>query len=454
MYSQQSDNTIIALSTPPGSGAIGVVRLSGNKAIEITNHFFQGANLEKALGYTVHYGKLVDENKNIIDEVLITIFKNPKSYTGENLVEISCHGSSYIINEIIRLFLRNGVKLAQAGEFTMRAFMNGKMDLSQAEAVADLIASKTKISHDIALKQLKGGFSSEIKKLREKLVDFASLIELELDFSEEDVEFADRTQLKTLVKEILNLVSSLIESYKYGNVLKNGVPTVIVGRPNAGKSTLLNALLNEERAIVSEIEGTTRDTIEEELNINGIIFRFIDTAGIREAKDSIESIGIQKTMQKIKDSSLVIYIYDSNQLTKGEVTKDLEELNTGTTPTLVVANKIDLSDNIKTISEKHLKISAKDKDNIKELKTKIFESSITNGIDISGIFVTNERHLNLLKEAKSSLQNVILGLDTQLPADLIAMDIRQANISLGEITGTISTDDLLGNIFSKFCIGK
>jgi len=454
LYSQQSDNTIVALSTPPGSGAIGVIRLSGNKAIEITNSLFQGANLEKATGYTVHYGKLVDEKKNIIDEVLITIFKNPKSYTGENLVEISCHGSSYIINEIIRLFLRNGVKLAQAGEFTMRAFMNGKMDLSQAEAVADLIASKTKISHDIALKQLKGGFSSEIKKLRQKLVDFASLIELELDFSEEDVEFADRTQLKTLVKEILNLVSGLIESYKYGNVLKNGVPTVIVGRPNAGKSTLLNALLNEERAIVSEIEGTTRDTIEEELNINGIIFRFIDTAGIREAKDSIESIGIQKTMQKIKDSSLVIYIYDSNLLTKGEVTKDLEELNTGTTPTLVVANKIDLSDNIKTISEKHLKISAKDKDNIKELKTKIFESSITNDIDMSGIFVTNERHLNLLKEAESNLQNVILGLDTQLPADLIAMDIRQANISLGEITGTISTDDLLGNIFGKFCIGK
>ncbi len=454
MYSQQSDNTIIALSTPPGSGAIGVVRLSGNKAIEITNHFFQGANLEKALGYTVHYGKLVDENKNIIDEVLITIFKNPKSYTGENLVEISCHGSSYIINEIIRLFLRNGVKLAQAGEFTMRAFMNGKMDLSQAEAVADLIASKTKISHDIALKQLKGGFSSEIKKLREKLVDFASLIELELDFSEEDVEFADRTQLKTLVKEILNLVSSLIESYKYGNVLKNGVPTVIVGRPNAGKSTLLNALLNEERAIVSEIEGTTRDTIEEELNINGIIFRFIDTAGIREAKDSIENLGIEKTMQKIKDSSLVIYIYDSNQVTKNQVTKDLEELNTGNTPTLIVANKIDLSDNNESISKNHIKISAKDKDNIKELKTKIFESSITNGIDISGIFVTNERHLNLLKEAESSLQNVILGLDTKLPADLIAMDIRQANISLGEITGTISTDDLLSNIFGKFCIGK
>lgn len=454
MYSQQSDNTIVALSTPPGSGAIGVIRLSGNKAIEITNHFFQGANLEKALGYTVHYGKLVDENKNIIDEVLITIFKNPKSYTGENLVEISCHGSSYIINEIIRLFLRNGVKLAQAGEFTMRAFMNGKMDLSQAEAVADLIASKTKISHDIALKQLKGGFSSEIKKLREKLVDFASLIELELDFSEEDVEFADRTQLKTLVKEILNLVSSLIESYKYGNVLKNGVPTVIVGRPNAGKSTLLNALLNEERAIVSEIEGTTRDTIEEELNINGIIFRFIDTAGIREAKDSIENLGIEKTMQKIKDSSLVIYIYDSNQVTKNQVTKDLEELNTGNTPTLIVANKIDLSDNNESISKNHIKISAKDKDNIKELKTKIFESSITNGIDISGIFVTNERHLNLLKEAESSLQNVILGLDTKLPADLIAMDIRQANISLGEITGTISTDDLLSNIFGKFCIGK
>ncbi|HHH55049.1 MAG TPA: tRNA uridine-5-carboxymethylaminomethyl(34) synthesis GTPase MnmE, partial [Bacteroidetes bacterium] len=283
-------DTIIAPATPSGSGALGIIRISGDKAIETVNSFFKGKDLSVQQGYTIHYGKILDENKEVIDEVLITLFRAPKSYTGEDLIEISCHGSRYIINEIIRLFLRNGIEMAQPGDFTMRAFLNGKMDLSQAEAVADLIASKTKITHDIALNQLKGGFSSEIKKLREKLVDFASLIELELDFSEEDVQFADRTQLAVLINEIQNIIHELLESYKYGNVLKNGVPTVIVGRPNAGKSTLLNALLNDERAIVSEIEGTTRDTIEEEFNINGIIFRFIDTAGIRDSKDTIEKI--------------------------------------------------------------------------------------------------------------------------------------------------------------------
>jgi len=448
------DNTIIALSTPPGSGAIGVLRLSGVNAISVTNKFFHGSDLELSSGYTVHFGKLADEKGNIIDEVIVNLFVQPKSYTGEDLVEISCHGSSYIINEILRLFLRNGVKLARAGEFTMRAFMNGKMDLSQAEAVADLIASKTKNTHDIAMKQLKGGFSSEIKKLREKLMDFASLIELELDFSEEDVEFADRTKLKNLVNEIISLVTKLIESYKYGNVLKNGVPTVIIGRPNAGKSTLLNALLNEDRAIVSEIEGTTRDTIEEELNINGVIFRFIDTAGIREAKDTIESLGIEKTLKKIKESALVIYIYDSNTTSAAEVQNDIEILNIDEIPTLLVANKIDVLQTTQNIPENHIQISAKNKENIHKLKEEIYNSSISNKIDMSGIIVTNERHYNLLQEAKISLKNVVAGLETQLPADLIAMDIRQASISLGEITGTITTDDLLGNIFGKFCIGK
>jgi len=448
------DNTIIALSTPPGSGAIGVLRLSGANAISITNKFFHGSDLESSMGYTVHFGKLSDEKGNIIDEVIINLFVQPKSYTGENLVEISCHGSSYIINEILRLFLRNGVKLARAGEFTMRAFMNGKMDLSQAEAVADLISSKTKYTHDIAMKQLKGGFSSEIKKLREKLMDFASLIELELDFSEEDVEFADRTKLKNLVEDIISLVTKLIESYKYGNVLKNGIPTVIVGRPNAGKSTLLNTLLNEDRAIVSEIEGTTRDTIEEELNINGVIFRFIDTAGIREAKDTIESLGIEKTLEKIQSSSLIIYIYDVNATNPNEVTQDISDLSIIETPTIIVANKMDASKLKKNIPENHIQISAKNKENIHKLKENIYNSSISNKIDMSGIIVTNERHYNLLQEAKTSLENIVTGLETQLPADLIAMDIRQASISLGEITGTITTDDLLGNIFGKFCIGK
>ena len=289
------DDTIVALSTPHGSGAIAVIRISGRSTIDTVNNYFQGTDLTKEKGYSIHFGKLVDENNNVIDEVLISLFRSPKSYTGEDLIEISCHGSTYIINEILRLFLRSNIRMAEAGEFTMRAFINGKMDLSQAEAVADLIASKTKISHDIALKQLKGGFSSEIKILREKLVDFASLIELELDFSEEDVEFADREDLKNLIDELTVIIKKLIESYKFGNVLKKGVPTVIIGRPNAGKSTLLNALLNENRAIVSEIEGTTRDTIEEELNIEGIIFRIIDTAGIREAQDTIETLGIEKT---------------------------------------------------------------------------------------------------------------------------------------------------------------
>ena len=454
MHLQDPNNTIIALSTPPGSGAIGVIRLSGNQAIQVTNNFFS-SNLLNQEGYTIHFGKLTDEKGNIIDEVLISLFKSPRSYTGEDLIEISCHGSSYIINEIIRLFLRNGIRTANAGEFTMRAFMNGKMDLSQAEAVADLIASKTKLTHDIALKQLKGGFSSEIKKLREKLVDFASLIELELDFSEEDVEFADRKELKKLITEIKIIVDNLIDSYKYGNVLKNGVPTVIIGRPNAGKSTLLNALLNEDRAIVSEIEGTTRDTIEEEFNINGIIFRFIDTAGIREAQDTIESMGIEKTMRKIEQSAIAIYIYDANTMHISEVKEDIKSLNIINTPTLIVANKVDLlKSTSKSFPKNHIIISAKNRDNIHQLKDDIFNSIIKFNIDTSAIIVTNERHYELLNQANESLQNVLIGIDTNIPGDLVAMDIRQANFSLGEITGSISTDDLLGNIFGKFCIGK
>jgi len=454
LHLRDLDNTIIALSTPPGSGAIGVIRLSGKDAITVTNNFFNGSDLRSAEGYTIHFGKLLNEKNEVIDEVLVSVFHSPKSYTGENVIEISCHGSSYILNEIIRLFLRNGVRMAEPGEFTMRAFSNGKMDLSQAEAVADLISSKTKLTHDIALKQLKGGFSSEIKKLREKLVDFASLIELELDFSEEDVEFADRTALKTLILEIKKIISKLINSYEFGNVLKNGVPTVIIGRPNAGKSTLLNALLNEERAIVSDIEGTTRDTIEEELNINGIIFRFIDTAGIREAKDTIESLGIKKTMEKIELASLIIYIYDINKMNLEEVEEDIKSLKTSNSPTLIIANKTDKISDENSMENKHIKISAKNKENIQELKDKIFDSVIKNEIDTSGIIVTNERHFDLLSKADTSLTNVLDGLESQVSADFIAMDIREANIFLGEITGTISTDDLLGNIFGKFCIGK
>ncbi len=448
------DDTIVALSTPHGSGAIAVIRISGRETIATVNNYFQGTDLTKEKGYTIHFGKLIDENKNIIDEVLVSLFRSPKSYTGEDLIEISCHGSTYIINEILRLFLRSNIRMAEAGEFTMRAFINGKMDLSQAEAVADLIASKTKISHDIALKQLKGGFSSEIKILREKLVDFASLIELELDFSEEDVEFADREDLKNLIDELTVIIKKLIESYKFGNVLKKGVPTVIIGRPNAGKSTLLNALLNENRAIVSEIEGTTRDTIEEELNIEGIIFRIIDTAGIREAKDTIESLGIEKTHEKIKQSSLIIYIYDISKLTLEEVKKDIDIIAENDTPVLIVANKTDIKGSTKNIPKSHIPVSAKNNENIEKLKKDIFDSVIKNKIDTSATIITNERHHDLLIKALNSLQNVKEGLASGIPGDLIAMDIRQANIFLGEITGTISTDDLLGNIFGKFCIGK
>ncbi|HEB61955.1 MAG TPA: tRNA uridine-5-carboxymethylaminomethyl(34) synthesis GTPase MnmE [Bacteroidetes bacterium] len=448
------DDTIVALSTPHGSGAIAVIRISGRSTIDTVNNYFQGTDLTKEKGYSIHFGKLVDENNNVIDEVLISLFRSPKSYTGEDLIEISCHGSTYIINEILRLFLRSNIRMAEAGEFTMRAFINGKMDLSQAEAVADLIASKTKISHDIALKQLKGGFSSEIKILREKLVDFASLIELELDFSEEDVEFADREDLKNLIDELTVIIKKLIESYKFGNVLKKGVPTVIIGRPNAGKSTLLNALLNENRAIVSEIEGTTRDTIEEELNINGIIFRFIDTAGIREAKDTIESLGIEKTHEKIKQSSLIIYIYDISKMTLEEVKKDIDIIAENDTPVLIVANKTDIKGSTENIPEFHIPVSAKNNENIEKLKKDIFDSVIKNKIDTSATIITNERHHDLLIKALNSLQNVKEGLASGIPGDLIAMDIRQANVFLGEITGTISTDDLLGNIFGKFCIGK
>lgn len=455
LHYNHNEGIIIALSTPPGSGALGIVRLSGDNSIILVEKFFQGASLHDKKGKTIYFGNIVDEKLEIIDEVLVSIFRAPKSFTGEEMVEISCHGSFYVINEIIRLFLRNGAEMANPGEFTMRAFMNGKMDLSQAEAISDLIASKTKLSHDIALKQLKGGFSSEIKELREKLINFASLLELELDFSEEDVEFADRNEFDILIVDILNVVHRLSESYKMGSVLKNGVPTVIVGRPNAGKSTLLNALLNEERALVSEIPGTTRDTIEEELNINGVIFKLIDTAGIRHASDQIEIMGIEKTMQKIDQSSLIIYIYDSLETTQMQVIEDLKKLESNQTPIIIVANKSDLlNESNLSFPQNHNSISAKNKQDVDDLKQLIFNQVINSAIDTSGIIITNERHYHLLNIAGEYLKNVRKALENNTSADLVAIDVRAAILALGEITGTISTDDLLGNIFSKFCIGK
>ena len=456
------NDTIVALATAPGVGAIGVIRLSGKESIAICNQFFHGKDLEKQDSHTIHFGTIRDEKGNILDEVLVSLFVAPKSYTKENVVEISCHGSNYIIQSIIQLFIRNGARSAQRGEFTMRAFLNGQLDLSQAEAVADLIASDSESSHQLAMAQMRGGFSQEIAKLRQELIDFASLIELELDFGEEDVEFANRDKLKALVEKIRNLLTGLIDSFTLGNVLKNGVQTVIAGRPNAGKSTLLNALLNEERAIVSDIAGTTRDTIEESLNINGVLFRLVDTAGIREAQDTIEAIGVEKTMEKIGQSSLLIYVFDALQTDPEEVKKDLESLYTENIHMIVVANKADLKTDIsfgdyahKNLEEGNFVIlSAKQHTNIADLKQQLFSAVTDAKISMDNTIVTNTRHLEALQKSHESLSDVLNGMDMQITSDFIAMDIRRALAFLGEITGEISTDDLLGNIFGRFCIGK
>lgn len=471
------NDTIVALATPTGIGAIGVIRLSGKEAIHICNKVFRGKNLEKQDSHTIHFGTIRDKEDRIIDEVLASIFVGPKSYTGENTVEVSCHGSNYIIQQLIQLFVQEGARMAQPGEFTLRAFLNGRMDLSQAEAVADLIASSSASSHNLAMQQMRGGFSDEIQKLRQQLLDFASLIELELDFSEEDVEFADRTALKKLVKTIQTYLHALIQSFDLGNAIKHGINTVIAGRPNAGKSTLLNALLNEERAIVSEIAGTTRDTIEEVLNVEGIQFRLIDTAGIREASDQIEAIGVEKTMEKISQSALLIYVFDVIQMQPEEVRQDLAKLVKPNMHLLVIANKMDLNphtkfehyfqqveDENKSMEESEfaitlspsqwVPISALEKMNIGFLKEKLYESVITEQVQMDSTIVSNVRHFEALKKSGESLDDVLQAMDSGITSDFVAMDIRRALSFLGEITGEISTDDLLGNIFGKFCIGK
>ena len=449
-------DTIVALATPSGVGAIGVIRLSGENAIHICNDTFKGKNLLEQKSHTIHFGTIRDEQNNIIDEVLVSLFVAPKSYTGEHVVEVSCHGSNYIIQQIIQLFLRKGARMAQPGEFTMRAFLNGQLDLSQAEAVADLIASDSEAAHSMAMHQMRGGFSSEIQKLREELIHFASLIELELDFSEEDVEFADRDDLKNLIYKIQRLIKRLTDSFQLGNVIKNGVTTVIAGRPNAGKSTLLNALLNEERAIVSEIAGTTRDTIEEILNINGVQFRIIDTAGIREATDKIEAIGVQKAMVEIERSSILIYLFDAATMSAAELRSDLAKLNRKDMTTIVLANKIDLIDNPSTFEEfDAITISAKEKLNLETLRHTLFDA-VTNGkINLQSTIVSNTRHYDALQKANKSLDDVLNGMTMGITGDFLAQDIRHALIYLGEITGAIDVDeDILGNIFGKFCIGK
>lgn len=452
--------TIVALATPNGTGAIGIIRLSGDDAIAIANSVFRGKELTKQASHTIHFGNIIDGDL-ILDEVLASVFIAPRSYTRENVVEISCHGSRYIIESIIKLLIKNGARSAKPGEFTLRAFLNGQMDLSQAEAVADLIASNSKASQQVALQQLRGGFSNQLQSLRDQLVQFASLIELELDFAEEDVEFANRGQLKKLTYEINKVIGSLINSFELGNAIKQGVNTVIAGRPNAGKSTLLNALLNEERSIVSELPGTTRDTIEEVLNINGINFRLIDTAGIREATDTIEQMGVKRTMEKINQSALLIYLFDAELITPEELTQDLESLQKPGITILAVANKMDLlsagSENFSSFNtfaqSDIIYISAKDKLHIDELKQKIYDAAIKNEVTGNETLVTNLRHLEALQKTEAALIRVLNGIDT-ITSDFLAMDIKQALHYLGEITGAVTTDDLLENIFSKFCIGK
>lgn len=461
-----SQDTIVALATPSGAGAIAVIRLSGEDAIAIAAQVFEsvsGKDITKQKTHTIHLGHVVDGSK-VYDQVLLSIFKGPNSYTGEHVVEISCHGSVFIQQQIIQLLLRKGAKMAQAGEFTLRAFLNAKLDLSQAEAVADLISSDNEASHQIAMQQMRGGFSNEIAKLREELLNFASLIELELDFAEEDVEFADRTAFYELLTRIEFVLKRLIDSFAVGNVIKNGIPVAIVGEPNVGKSTLLNALLNEERAIVSDIAGTTRDTIEDELVIDGIGFRFIDTAGIRETKDVVESIGIQKTFEKIEQAQVVLYL--SPLAPEGGI--EVETLKTEIAQIknqyplktlLVIFNKMDLMEeklisNLKSQISNSIFISAKQKTGIDELKNQLLSFVNTGALRNNETIVTNSRHYDSLLKALEEIQKVRFGLDNNISSDFMAIDIRQALFHFGEITGQVSNDELLGNIFANFCIGK
>jgi len=449
-------DTIIALATAQGVGAIAVVRLSGDDAIKLVNLVFPEKNLEAQASHTLHFGTIRDDDR-ILDEVVVGLFKAPRSFTRENVVEISCHGSPYVVKELIKVFLKRGARLAGPGEFTKRAFLNGRFDLAQAEAVADIINAETDNARQAAINQMRGGFSKEINHLREELIHFASLIELELDFGEEDVEFAKRDDLRNLILRIQSYLRELIDSFDTGNVIKNGVPTVIVGKPNAGKSTLLNILLNEERAIVSEIAGTTRDAIEDEIIVGGINFRFIDTAGLRETQDIIEAIGVERTRERMKKASLIIYLFDLANTTIDEIKREEEELKLLGIPYINVGNKVDKADPslLQSLEKKGtVLISASQKRNIDQLKEKILSVFHVQDVKQGDILVTNLRHFQNLTQTNDALQRVLDGLETGITGDFLAMDIRQALHYLGEITGTITTEDLLDNIFSKFCIGK
>lgn len=453
------DDTIVALATPPGIGALGIIRLSGNKAINIVAGLFPSKDITKAHSHTLHVGYL-KKNNIVLDEVVVSVFRNPRSYTGEDVVEISCHGSPFIHQQIIEACILEGVRLAKPGEFTQRAFLNGKLDLTQAEAVADLIASNTKASHNSALHNIRGGFSLILKELREHLLTFSALIELELDFAQEDVEFADRIKLYALVSDAEQTISKLLDSFKLGNVIKNGVQVAIVGKPNAGKSTLLNTLLNENRAIVSEIPGTTRDTIEEVINIGGILFRLVDTAGIREhTSGSIESMGIEKSFEKMRQSDLVIYLFDVNETVSEELKQIATKLRDDGNEFLLIGNKADLM-NRATLNRIFANIpdvifiSAKAHQHIELLTDKLVNLVLQGYVLTEDSIVTNARHYHALMEMNQSLSEIKSGLNQKLPGDLLALDIRRCLQYLGEITGEITTEDQLDYIFSKFCIGK
>ncbi|HRG07591.1 MAG TPA: tRNA uridine-5-carboxymethylaminomethyl(34) synthesis GTPase MnmE [Cyclobacteriaceae bacterium] len=450
------NDTIIALTTPQGISALAVIRLSGVDAIKITDKVFTGKKLAAQPSHTVHFGTIGTSTK-IIDEVLVTVFKEPNSFTKENSVEISCHGSPVIVREIIKLFLLHGVRLAEPGEFTRRAFLNGRFDLAQAEAVADLIHAETDNARQAALNQMRGGFSKEIKHLREELIHFASLIELELDFGEEDVEFAQRDDLKNLVTKIQSYLTRLISSFEQGNVIKNGIPTVIAGKPNAGKSTLLNALLNEEKAIVSDIPGTTRDVIEDEIILDGIAFRFMDTAGLRDTTDTIEAIGVSRTRESMKKAALILYLFDLASTTQTEIESEEAEVIALGIPYIKVGNKVDAASPAllnKIENQNFVFISAASKKNLDVLKEAIINQIKINSVKQGDVLVTNLRHFQKLTETQDALTRVLQGLDTGITGDFLAMDIRQSLHYLGEITGQITSEDLLANIFSKFCIGK
>jgi len=465
-HSAISGTTIAAPATASGEGAISLIRVSGPDSISLVDKLFKAADrkttLHDAAPYTVHFGRIEHPSTGILDEVLVTVFRSPRSYTGEDMVEISCHGSSFIRQSLLELITAGGAQLAAPGEFTLRAFLNGKMDLSQAEAVADLIASESEASHRIAMNQLRGGFSSKIATLREKLVNFASLIELELDFSEEDVEFADRTAFRQLINEIGTEVQKLIDSFKLGNAVRKGIPVTIAGKPNVGKSTLLNALLNDERAIVSETPGTTRDTIEDTLVINGYNFRFIDTAGIRHSDNEIESMGIERTLKAIEQSLVVIYLFDLTTITPQDIENELRLFSTinghDERTYILAANKTDLlgeaPSQLPTLLEMDMIfISAKRRENLNLITNRLLTVISSLKIDDSPA-ICNIRHLHALQRTHDAIEAINAGMQNNLSSDLLSVDVRQALHFLGEITGTITNDELLGNIFSKFCIGK